>query len=115
MDKKEFQQKVSEQFRIKQAADDEIKRLQKEYIDSAPIKVGDIVHLAKIVGDLHNPERVIDESSEVRISAVSISYYDYDVCVRYINRKKKNGGFCTKDEVPYDGIYKDGVYYPHGY
>lgn len=114
MDKKEFQEKVLEQIRIKQAADDEILRLRKEYIDSAPIKVGDIVHLAKIVGDGHNQKRVIDESSEVRISSLGISF-DYDVGVRYINRKKKNGEFSEKDEVPYGGIYKDGVYYPHGY
>ena len=114
MDKKEFQEKVSEQLRIKKAADDEIKRLRQEYIDSAPIKVGDIVHPVKVVGDGFNRKRVVDESSEVRISALGISF-DYDVGVEYINRKKKNGEFSERDEVPYDGIYKDGVRYQYCY
>lgn len=114
MDKKEFEEKVTEQLRIKKAADDEIKRLRQEYIDSAPIKVGDIVHPVKVVGDWPKGQIVIDESSEVRISSLGISFGD-DIGVKYINRKKKDGEFSTKDENPYDGIYKDGVHYPHCY
>jgi hypothetical protein len=110
MDKKEFEEKVSEQVRIKQAADVEIQRLRQEYIDSAPIKVGDVVKLLKREGTWPNVRTVVDETSEVRVSALSISY-GYDICVRYINRKKKNGEFSTKDEVPYEGVCKDGVYY----
>ena len=114
MDKKEFQEKVSEQLRIKQSADAEIQRLCQEYIDSAPIKVGDIVHEAKRVGDWLNKKTVINETSEVRIATVTISHVG-DICVGYINRKKKTGEFSTKDEIPYDGIYKDGVHYQHCY
>ena len=110
MDKKEFEEKVSEQVRIKQAADVEIQRLRQEYIDSAPIKVGDVVKLLKREGTWPNVRTVVDETSEVRVSAISISY-GYDICVRYINRKKKNGEFSTKDEVPSEGICKDGVCY----
>ena len=114
MDKKEFQEKVSEQLRIKKAADDEIKRLRQEYIDSAPIKVGDIVHPVKVVGNWIKGQIIVDESSEVRISALGISFGD-DVCVKYINRKRKNGEFSERDEVPCGGIYKDGVHYQHCY
>ena len=114
MDKKEFQEKVSEQLRIKKAADDEIKRLRQEYIDSAPIKVGDIVHEAKRVGDWLNKKIVINETSEVRISSLGIAF-DNDIGVKYVNRKKKNGEFSERDEVPCGGIYKDGVYYTHCY
>ena len=114
MDKKEFQEKVSEQLRIKKAADDEIKRLRQEYIDSALIKVGDIVHPVKVVGDWPKGQIVIDESSEVRISSLGIAF-DNDIGVKYINRKKKNGEFSERDEVPCGGIYKDGVHYTHCY
>lgn len=103
MDKKEFQEKVAEQNAIKQAADVEIQRLRQEYIDSAPIKVGDVVKLAK-------PEIHGNKDEEVRVSSLSIRY-DYEVCVRYVNRKKSNGEFSNKDEVPYGGVItKDGKY-----
>lgn len=105
--KEEYTRLVEEQVRIKMDADVEIKRLRQEYIDSAPIKVGDIVKLSNGIRG-NNPA---EDGEEVRVSKVTINHLD-KIAVEFVNRKKKDGTWSNRDEHPWGGVIKDGVYYP---
>ena len=105
--KEEYTRLVAEQEKIEMDADAEIQRLRQEYVDSAPIKVGDIVKLSKGIRGNNSAE----DGEEVRVSKVTINHFD-EFAVAYINRRKNDGTWSNRDERPWGGVFKDGVYYP---
>ena len=114
MTKEEFQQRIKEQRVIKQNADAEIQRIRQEYIDSADIKVGDIVtEVTRATGSIDNPKYVL--GSEVKVAGLGITIHNDEVGVTSVFPKKKNGEFSKRKVTPYGGVLKNGKYYDVSY
>jgi len=114
MTKEEFQQRIEEQRAIKQNADAEIQRIRQEYIDSADIKVGDIVtEVVQTTGSIDNPKYVLGH--EVKVAGLGITILHDNVGVTSVLPKKKNGEFSKREVTPYGGVIKNGKHYDVSY
>lgn len=110
MTKEEFRQCTAEQLKIKHEAEAEMQRIRQEYIDSADIKVGDVVNEAKPKGSILNPSYEVGE--EVRVVKMGIDLITDEIGVVFVNRKTKKGEFSQRSEYPHGGVLKDGKWYP---
>ena len=109
MTKEEFRQHTSEQLKIKHEAEAEMQRIRQEYIDSADIKVGDVVNEAKPKGFWDSS---YEAGEEVRVVKIGIDLITDEIGVVFISRKTKKGEFSQRSEYPHGGVLKDGKWYP---
>lgn len=107
MNAEEYLNVISEQKAIIVAAQTKIEKAKREFVESAPIKVGDIVEL---VG--HNG-KVSDEKAKVVSLGVYTGSKEPQISIGKVRRyNDKKGDYTKKPEWAWSGVRKDGITYP---
>ena len=107
MNAEEYQKVIDEQKAIIVAAQTQIEKAKREFVESAPIKVGDIVELVGPKGE------VSDEKAKVVSLGVYAGTKSPQISVGKVRRyNDKKGDYTKKPEWAWTGVRKDGITYP---
>lgn len=105
MNAEEYLNVISEQKAIIVAAQTKIEKAKREFVGSAPIKVGDIVEL--------NGKLPIEKVKVVSLGVLYIGAGLPQISVGKVRRyDEKKGDYTKRPEWARHGVRKDGITYP---
>jgi len=105
MNAEEYQKVIDEQKAIIVAAQTKIEKAKREFVESAPIKVGDIVELMELTGKV--PVKVV--SLGIMYTGSGFPQISIGKVRRYSDKK---GDYTKRPEWAWSGVRKDGITYP---
>lgn len=105
MNAEEYLKVIGEQKAIIVAAQTKIEKAKREFVESAPIKVGDIVEL--------NGKLPIEKVKVVSLGVLYIGSGLPQISVGKVRRyDEKKGDYTKRPEWARHGVRKDGITYP---